>query len=512
MLHVLDAQARERPDATWVVVDGEQRLTFARRRPRRTRSPRALEDLGGPCHVGLFMRNQIEFMPSFYGVQAARGVAVPLNADSRGLLLQRVIERADLRAIIARGDQLSVLEELDGLGAVELIVVTSPEGGLPSSVHGARVVEYREWIAGRSDERARALPDSSDVGADPVHLGHDRQLQGRRLPAPLPVPVLGGGLGRAGAHGRRRADDAAAAVPRRGAAHHLQLGAARRLRRAPKSRFSARSYWQEIAEDGATFGIVLGHARGDPAAHRRRGAVASVCAALFCVPFPPGGEEFERRFRVKLLWQGYGMTEVYPHPMPRELEPGQPYDTIGHAAAWIEYGAVDEHDRVLAAAASGRARLPPDDPRRDGARLLQRPRGDGQGVPQLHLPHRRRRLRRCGGARALQRPLAGPDPPPRREHLRGRAGVHRGRSTKRSSSARRTACPASSASTRSSSTSTRATRRSTCASTTRWLDGPAAALHGPAVHRGASPASCPRRRARRSRSSSSPRRAWTARR
>ena len=65
------------------------------------------------------------------------------------------------------------------------------------------------------------------------------------------------------------------------------------------------------------------------------------------MPFPPGGEEFEERFRVKLLWQGYGMTEVYPHPMPRELEPGQPYDTIGHAAAWMEYGAVDEHDRVL---------------------------------------------------------------------------------------------------------------------------------------------------------------------
>jgi crotonobetaine/carnitine-CoA ligase len=113
-----------------------------------------------------------------------------------------------------------------------------------------------------------------------------------------------------------------------------------------KSRFSARSYWQEIADDGATFGIILGtlaaillRTGGEAPEHRLR--------ALFCVPFPPGGEEFEERFRVKLLWQGYGMTEVYPHPMPRELEPGQPYDTIGHPAAWMEYGAVDEHDRVL---------------------------------------------------------------------------------------------------------------------------------------------------------------------
>ena len=42
-----------------------------------------------------------------------------------------------------------------------------------------------------------------------------------------------------------------------------------------------------------------------------------------------------------------------------------------------------------------------------------------------------------------------------------------------------------------------------------WLEDAAAALHGPALHRGASAASCPRRRARRSRSSSSPRPAWT---
>jgi len=65
------------------------------------------------------------------------------------------------------------------------------------------------------------------------------------------------------------------------------------------------------------------------------------------VPYPPGGEEFEQRFNVKLLWQGYGMTEVYPHPMPRELEEGVPFDTLGHPAAWMDYGVVDEHDRVL---------------------------------------------------------------------------------------------------------------------------------------------------------------------
>jgi carnitine-CoA ligase len=68
---------------------------------------------------------------------------------------------------------------------------------------------------------------------------------------------------------------------------------------------------------------------------------------LFCLPFPADGKEFERRFGVELLWQGYGMTEVYPHPMQAVMEPGVPYDTVGHAAEWMDYGAVDEHDRLL---------------------------------------------------------------------------------------------------------------------------------------------------------------------
>jgi crotonobetaine/carnitine-CoA ligase len=362
MLHVLDAQARERPDATWIVVDGEQRLTFAGAQADAHRVANALlADLGGPGNVGLFLRNQIEFMPVFYGIQAARGVSVPLNADSRGLLLQRVIERAEVRAVVARGDQLAVLQELDGLGAVELIVVTEPTGPLPRRVHGARVVAYRDWIAGRSAERPRGLPDSSDVALIQFTSGTTGNSKGVVYPHHF-LFLYSATVSDAQGH---TADDVLTTpLPLfHVAALHiicnsaLHAGCVAHL----KSRFSARSYWQEIADDGATFGIILGtlaailsRTGGDAPPHRLR--------ALFCVPFPPGGEEFERRFRVKLLWQGYGMTEVYPHPMPRELEPGQPYDTIGHPARWMEYAAVDERDRVQPPGVPGelvyRPRLP----------------------------------------------------------------------------------------------------------------------------------------------------------
>ena len=58
-------------------------------------------------------------------------------------------------------------------------------------------------LVGAGARAARQLRDR----ADPVHLGHHRQLEGGFVSPPLPVPVLGGGLGRAGAHERRRAHD-----------------------------------------------------------------------------------------------------------------------------------------------------------------------------------------------------------------------------------------------------------------------------------------------------------------
>jgi crotonobetaine/carnitine-CoA ligase len=69
-------------------------------------------------------------------------------------------------------------------------------------------------------------------------------------------------------------------------------------------------------------------------------------STMFCVPPPPGKEVFEERFRVRLLWQGYGMTEIYPMPMRTEMLEGPP-DTIGHPVTWMDYGVVDEHDHLL---------------------------------------------------------------------------------------------------------------------------------------------------------------------
>jgi crotonobetaine/carnitine-CoA ligase len=117
-----------------------------------------------------------------------------------------------------------------------------------------------------------------------------------------------------------------------------------------KSRFSASRYWQEVADDGATWGILLGpmatmilKGTKDPVPEHK-------LTRMFCPPPPPEWQEFERRFApVKIIWWGYGMTEIYSMPMidPAEQDRTLPMDTIGMPPQWVAYGVVDEHDRLL---------------------------------------------------------------------------------------------------------------------------------------------------------------------
>ena len=53
--------------------------------------------MGWGVHVGLFLRNQVEFMPAFLGAMANHGVTIPFNADARGPLLEYVVDWSDAK-------------------------------------------------------------------------------------------------------------------------------------------------------------------------------------------------------------------------------------------------------------------------------------------------------------------------------------------------------------------------------------------------------------------------------
>jgi crotonobetaine/carnitine-CoA ligase len=69
---------------------------------------------------------------------------------------------------------------------------------------------------------------------------------------------------------------------------------------------------------------------------------------VYVLPQPAAREEFERRYGTTVIWQGWGMTEIFPHVPRKQRIEDVPADTIGPAPSWVDYGVVDEHDRLLA--------------------------------------------------------------------------------------------------------------------------------------------------------------------
>ena len=80
MVRVLSDRAADRPDKDWIVFDSRDRLTFGGAWAEACRAGHAFDrDLAPGAHVGLLMRNQPEFLISFYGTLVRGGMAVPLS-------------------------------------------------------------------------------------------------------------------------------------------------------------------------------------------------------------------------------------------------------------------------------------------------------------------------------------------------------------------------------------------------------------------------------------------------
>jgi len=347
MIRVLRDRAEEHPERTWLVFDGGDVLTFGEAHALANRVAHAvLDTVGAGAHVALFLRNQREFMPCFYGPMAAGGVTIPLNADARGPLLEYVIDKSDARILVARADLLDRLEDLPSLGKVELVVaVGGASEDRPPRIGRVPVVALEEWLDGRPETPPLDPPAHDDVALIQFTSGTTGRSKGAVYPHQflyLYSAMVADSLG-------RTADDVLSTpLPLyHVAALHiianpaLHAGCTGHL----KSRFSASAFWEQAAADGATFSIILGPMAAiilktvpEAPPHRMR--------TMFCVPPPPGKEEFERRYGVTMLWQGYGMTEVYPLPMRSEMLDAPP-TAIGYPVTWMDYGVVDEHDTLL---------------------------------------------------------------------------------------------------------------------------------------------------------------------
>jgi crotonobetaine/carnitine-CoA ligase len=110
--------------------------------------------------------------------------------------------------------------------------------------------------------------------------------------------------------------------------------------------FSPSEYFQQAARSGATFSIILG-----PMAaiidKRTETVPEHQLKIIYCPPAPPDLERFESRFNVKVTYQGFGMTEILSIPARRDPLPNKAIGAMGKPAQWMEYGVVDQDDRLL---------------------------------------------------------------------------------------------------------------------------------------------------------------------
>jgi crotonobetaine/carnitine-CoA ligase len=350
MVRVLADRAADRPDKDWIVFDSRDRLTFGGAWAEACRAGHAFDrDLTAGAHVGLLMRNQPEFLISFYGTLVRGGMAVPLNADSRGPLLHAVIEHSDIEAIVVRDELLERLETLTDLAHVRLVIVVG-DGPAPDEIHGVRVVRFADWLAGLPTEHAWPFPLDDEHAAIMYTSGTTARPKGAVYTHQY--LYLYASLG---CDSQERTEDDVLTAPLplyHAAALHVIANACAHVGCTGhlKSKFSASQYWQQCADDGATWGVLLGpmstmilKMTPDPVPEHR-------VRRIYCPPPPPDLDEFERRFApVQILWWGFGMTEIFPMPpiAPELHDRSLPMDTIGRPSRWVDYGVVDEHDRLV---------------------------------------------------------------------------------------------------------------------------------------------------------------------
>lgn len=347
LVRVLADQAAARPDKDWLVFDGTRRLTFAGAWRSVCAVGHALDaSLEPGAHVGVMLRNEPEFPLAFFGAQVRGGVAVPFNPDARGPLLHAVVEHSEVKVLVVRVDLLDRIAELESLAHVELLVAVG-EGELPERVHGVPTVRFEDWVAGRPESHDWPFPAYDAPCLIQFTSGTTSRAKGAVYPHHflyLYAAML--------TDSQRRTPDDVLTTPMplcHVAALHiiahsaLHAGCTAHL----KSRFSASRFWEQCAQDGATWAIILGpmaamvlKATQDPVPEHR-------VQRMFIVPYWDDLVEFERRFGVYVCWQGYGMTEVYPLPVLYENRPGLAQDTIGIPVRWMRYGVVDDEDRMV---------------------------------------------------------------------------------------------------------------------------------------------------------------------
>jgi carnitine-CoA ligase len=141
----LDLAAAECGGVEWLHFLGGGTFTFAEMRERVEAMAAGLAALGvgrGDA-VALFSENRLEYVETWFAVQRLGGVIVPINTSHRGLMLTRMLERAEVRHVVVeepcKGNVVDALAELSYDAAAYVAI-----DGEPPELPGVETRRYAE--------------------------------------------------------------------------------------------------------------------------------------------------------------------------------------------------------------------------------------------------------------------------------------------------------------------------------------------------------------------------------
>ncbi|MDF2143476.1 AMP-binding protein [Knoellia sp. p5-6-4] len=291
---VLEAQARERGDQTFLTVIGEGRLTYAAaaRQARQVAAHCAGLGVAPGDAVAVLLPNGLDFVRLWLGLGRLGAVIVPLNTALTGDFLAHQLRDSGARHVVTTED---------AAGAVADVQPTVP---------GLEVLALDGWE--HAPEHDGHSPAASETACLMYTSGTTGPSKGVLMPH---AHCYLFGLGSIEALGLTETDRYYVSMPLFHAnGLFMQLyatlivGASAVLR----GRFSASSWLSDIREHGCTVTNLLGAmtqfvVAQPPTRHDRDHALRVVCP----VPNPPSHERaWRERFAVPEVVSAYGMTEV----------------------------------------------------------------------------------------------------------------------------------------------------------------------------------------------------------